>query len=134
MTSDNFCFYLQNRLIQTSQTGGQWYSDTLPSSIPWTETISLPLLAGQQLRAGLTRPTQPLSHELQRHRDLPGQGPNVIKLFANVCNKLECLYLEDLSSQSKAGAYPSEAPRCFTSVSSGITYKHLTRLEKPARN
>ncbi len=34
MTTDNFCFYLQNRLIQTSQTGGQWYSDTSPSSIP----------------------------------------------------------------------------------------------------
>ncbi len=26
--TDNFCFYLQNRQIQTSQTGGQWYSDT----------------------------------------------------------------------------------------------------------
>jgi hypothetical protein len=24
MTTNNFCFYLQNRLIQTSQTGGQW--------------------------------------------------------------------------------------------------------------
>jgi len=35
MTTDNFCFYLQNRLIQTSQTGGQWYSDALPFSIPW---------------------------------------------------------------------------------------------------
>ncbi len=35
MTNDNFCFYLQNRLIQTSQTGGQWYSDTSPFSIPW---------------------------------------------------------------------------------------------------
>jgi hypothetical protein len=35
MTSDNFCFYLQNRLIQTGQTGGQWYSDTSPFSIPW---------------------------------------------------------------------------------------------------
>jgi hypothetical protein len=30
MTTDNFCFNLQNRLIQTSQTGGQWYSDTSP--------------------------------------------------------------------------------------------------------
>ncbi len=28
MTTDNVCFYLQNRLIKTSQTGGQWYSDT----------------------------------------------------------------------------------------------------------
>ncbi len=35
MTTDNFCLYLQNRLIQTSQTGGQWYSDTSPISIPW---------------------------------------------------------------------------------------------------
>jgi hypothetical protein len=34
MTTDNFCFYLQNRLIQTSQTGGQLYSDTAPFSIP----------------------------------------------------------------------------------------------------
>jgi hypothetical protein len=35
MTNDKFCFYLQNRLIQTSQTGGQQYSDTSPFSIPW---------------------------------------------------------------------------------------------------
>jgi len=34
MTTENFCFYLQNRLIQTSNTGGQWYSDTSPFSIP----------------------------------------------------------------------------------------------------
>jgi hypothetical protein len=33
MTTDNFCFYLQKRLIQTSHTGGQWYSDTSPFSI-----------------------------------------------------------------------------------------------------
>jgi hypothetical protein len=29
------CFYLQNRQIQTSETGGQWYSDTSPFSNPW---------------------------------------------------------------------------------------------------
>ncbi len=34
MTTDNFCFYLQNRLIQTSQTGDQWYSDTSPLVFP----------------------------------------------------------------------------------------------------
>ena len=39
MTTDNYCFYLQNRLTQTSQTGGQWYSDTSPFSIPWVCTI-----------------------------------------------------------------------------------------------
>jgi hypothetical protein len=27
--------FLQNRLVQTSQTGGKWYSDTSPFSIPW---------------------------------------------------------------------------------------------------
>jgi hypothetical protein len=31
---DNY-FYLQNRQIQTSQIGGQWYNDTSPFSIPW---------------------------------------------------------------------------------------------------
>ncbi len=35
MTTDIFCIYLQNRLIQTSQTGGQQYSDTSSFSIPW---------------------------------------------------------------------------------------------------
>ncbi len=30
-----FLFYLQNRLIQTSQTGGQQYIDTFPFGIPW---------------------------------------------------------------------------------------------------
>jgi hypothetical protein len=35
MTTDNFCFYLQNRLIQKGQTGGQLYSNTSPFSFPW---------------------------------------------------------------------------------------------------
>jgi len=34
MTTGNFCFYFQNRLIQTGQTGGQWYSDTSPLVFP----------------------------------------------------------------------------------------------------
>jgi len=34
MTTDNFCFYLKNRLIQTTPTGGQRYSDSSPFSIP----------------------------------------------------------------------------------------------------
>jgi len=33
MTTDNFCFYSQDRLFKTSQTGGQRYSDTSPFSI-----------------------------------------------------------------------------------------------------
>jgi hypothetical protein len=38
VTTDKFCFYLQNRLIQTSQTGGQRYSDTTRFSIPCTSS------------------------------------------------------------------------------------------------
>jgi hypothetical protein len=34
MTTGNFCLDLQNRLTQTSQTGGQWYSAS-PFNIPW---------------------------------------------------------------------------------------------------
>ena len=40
MTTDSFCFYLQNRLIKTSQTVSQPYSDTSPFSIPCTNKIS----------------------------------------------------------------------------------------------
>ncbi len=47
MTTDNFCFYLQNRLIQTSQTGGQKYSDTSPFSIPWRGFLYMLNLSGQ---------------------------------------------------------------------------------------
>ncbi len=39
MTTDNFCIYFQNRLIQTSQTGGQLYSDTPRISIPWIDNL-----------------------------------------------------------------------------------------------
>jgi hypothetical protein len=41
MTTDNFCFTLQNRLIQTGQTGGQLYSDTSHISVPWTGLSTL---------------------------------------------------------------------------------------------
>jgi hypothetical protein len=45
--TDNSCFYLQNRLIQTSQTGGQQYSDTSHFSIPWTNALSATLLLSE---------------------------------------------------------------------------------------
>jgi hypothetical protein len=41
MTTDYFCFYLENRQIQTGQTGGQWYSDTSLFSIPCPDLPSL---------------------------------------------------------------------------------------------
>ena len=41
MTAVNFCFYLQNRLIQTSQPRGQLYNHTSPFRIPWFLTQKL---------------------------------------------------------------------------------------------
>ena len=41
MPTDNLCFYLQKRLIQTSQTGGQWYSDTSPLVFPAPDKVKL---------------------------------------------------------------------------------------------
>ena len=49
MTTDNFCFYLQNRQIQTSQTGGQQYSDTSPFSVPWFNNLLLELRVSKPL-------------------------------------------------------------------------------------
>jgi hypothetical protein len=40
MTTGIVCFYLQNRLIQTSQTGGQQYGDTSPFSIPYLDILT----------------------------------------------------------------------------------------------
>ncbi len=53
MTTDNFCFYLQNRPIQTSQTGGQWYSDTFTFSIPWPRSTRQKGRAAMQKRPQL---------------------------------------------------------------------------------
>jgi hypothetical protein len=60
MTTGNFCFYLQNRLIQTRQTGGQQYSDTFLFSIPWIcqakrlessrETLNFSIFPNKMLR------------------------------------------------------------------------------------
>jgi hypothetical protein len=52
MTFNNFCFYLQDRLIQTSQTGGQWYSVTSPFSIPWLECWALQSVQDSRLLTG----------------------------------------------------------------------------------
>jgi hypothetical protein len=78
MTTGNFCFYLQNRLFQTSQTGGQWYNDTFPplvfpGSTIWTDS----------------RP-QPWYNEWSVSTTVPLQRSI---LFFGQWNKLECLYL-----------------------------------------
>jgi hypothetical protein len=46
METDHFCFYSQNRLIQSSQTGGQQYSNYSPFSFPWLD------YSGKSYRSG----------------------------------------------------------------------------------
>jgi hypothetical protein len=59
MITDNFCCYLQNRLIQTSVSGGQRYSETCLFSIPWlvpwsrhAATFSITTLSTSMTRLG----------------------------------------------------------------------------------
>ncbi len=59
VTTDNFCFYLQNRLLQCSQTGGQQYSDTSPLVFTVsTYTISKKNQAGYQCQYYMTKSCQ----------------------------------------------------------------------------
>ncbi len=55
MTTGSVCFYLQNRLIQTSQTGGQLYSDTSPFSIPWNNLLETLAAWGLQYKTLYSR-------------------------------------------------------------------------------
>jgi hypothetical protein len=56
MATDDFSFYVQNRLIQTGQTGGIWYSDTSPFSIPWIQVLAGLALSSQAVRSLLRTP------------------------------------------------------------------------------
>jgi len=49
MTTEFLCFYLQNRLIKTSQTGGKQYSDTSPFSIPCSKLVGFVAVSNFQI-------------------------------------------------------------------------------------
>jgi hypothetical protein len=80
MTTDNFCFSLQNRLIQTGQTGGQWYSDTSPFSIPCFYPRLI--FAGNENTLQLIM----ITITAVNFFIIQASGPNVIKLFSSVIN------------------------------------------------
>ncbi len=63
-----FCFYLQNRRIQTSQTGGQWYRDTSPLVFPGTSNKTF-LFVTQTLLA-FYKPSY-LNEEVNRTKPSP---------------------------------------------------------------
>ncbi len=84
MTTDNFCFYLQSILIQTSQTEGQPYSDTSPFSIPCTEYLSITTNIIQALRI----PTLLIITLGAKCRHAEGRGAKIFSLeksfFGNI--------------------------------------------------
>ncbi len=80
MTTDNFCLYLQNRLNQTSQTGGQWYNDTSPFSIPCLDLLThLPEHQWRQKKVGETVDVSldDLREETSRHSQLATAQENL---------------------------------------------------------
>ncbi len=68
MTTDNFCVYLQNRLIQTSQTGGQQYSDTSLLSIPCSSLFVCRVSDDEEKSFIASKTDLPFSARLKRLR------------------------------------------------------------------
>jgi hypothetical protein len=68
MTNDIFVFILQNRLIQTSQTGGQQCSDTSPFCIPCSHLyLIFAGKAGGAYWSGATKGTQVTHSYIGKH-------------------------------------------------------------------
>jgi hypothetical protein len=61
MNANTFCFYLQNRLIQTSHTGGQQYSDTSPLVFLAKSKLTEPLYSPGYLSKALYK-IGPIDH------------------------------------------------------------------------
>jgi hypothetical protein len=77
MNTDNFCFYLQNTLIQTSQTGGQWYNYTSP----------LVFLGRERKREG----------ERKRERGREGESSSLTRNKIFNCPELLFLFLKGVT-------------------------------------
>ncbi len=91
-----FCFYFRNRLIQTIQTGGQWYSDTSPFSIPWTNSYSVRKCKKNKLgdiwsSQHLVEPTVSRSHFAFRPPDIWSVLIEVT--LCRKCSKAFCSFL-----------------------------------------
>jgi hypothetical protein len=80
-----FCYYLQNRLIRTSQTGGQLYSDTSPFSAPWfiiSRTTEIYIL-------NVNSVLQDQGSRRGGHQASP--GTNLTRLFTSLTNNFKII-------------------------------------------
>jgi hypothetical protein len=82
MTNDNFCIYLQNRVIQTSEIGGQQYSDPSPFSFLWSNYQEPELAVFNFKLASFAKQQGRVSHISTRVSNVENttQGPNGTKL------------------------------------------------------
>ncbi len=95
MTTDIFCFYLQNRLIQTSQTGGQQYSDASPFSIPWRKYLLMKIdvvePSPHHTKVGGYSPATTASPHTEREREREREIKKTVYL-TNYANKFVCVF------------------------------------------
>jgi hypothetical protein len=91
MTTNNFYVYLQNRLIQTGQTGGQWYNDTSPFVFP---TFAIPSLwsgVHVSLEMYLLIFIFLIDKTIEIRKDRLSTGPNCfLRLASNNCARGHC--------------------------------------------
>ncbi len=84
MTTENFCFYLQTRQIQTSQTGGQRYNDTTPLVFP-AITFATNFVAKKEKKSRarfVTRaPSPPVCFTEVSHQVVVGNFPSFVIFF-----------------------------------------------------
>jgi hypothetical protein len=88
MATDNFCFYLQNRLIQTSHKGGQWYNDTSPLVFPGS--TNRPLDTCLSFQPSIIHESKVMN---VRFSDLTVKYYSKLKIFSS--NKRSSLFLNE---------------------------------------
>ncbi len=104
MSTDNFCFYLQNRLIQTSQTGGQRYSDTSPFSIPCIHLKPFSIANLETIWFEFSRETEAKHWK----REFLGMDPLYVIFF---------IYCSVSKAKKRMSAANSQRPRIYLSCS-----------------
>ncbi len=84
ITTANFCFYLQNRLILMSKTGGQQYSDTSPFSIPCI------------LACCSSTEVEHLTHHLKVEGSSPPESKNIVEWSVNILGLWYCVWIIEI--------------------------------------
>ncbi len=118
MTTEFFCFYLKNRLVQTSQTGGQLYSDASPFCIPWSNILKpMQFMRAQNKVAGVKVYPRQLQMPCSTcmHQPVTSQ--------ADACTY--CMHFP-MTSQADACSYCMGSKPCLQILAQGGSERPLT--------